>query len=191
MKTETTTWLGVTLLGVVAFSTARMLADATNPPVAEQWREIELVFTAETNHPNPYTDVEFHLEFEGPNGARLIRPGFWDGGKTYRVRFASPTAEGEWHWRSLATPPDAGLHGKQGTITSAANSGGDAFLKHGLLRMSPGARTIVHADETPFLMVADTPWALPWRATVNDARAYASEHHSENNIDQLTRLMVE
>jgi hypothetical protein len=150
-----------------------MPAAAMNPVRAEQWREIELVFTAETNYPNPYTNVAFHLEFEGPNGARLVRPGFWDGGKTFRVRFASTTSEGQWRWHSHATPPDPGLHGKQGTITSAANSGGDAFSRHGLLRMSPGGRTVVHADGSPFLMVADTPWALPWRATVDDARTYA------------------
>ena len=149
-----------------------------SPAVAEQWREVELVFTADSEPANPYTEVEFHVEFAGPQGARIVRPGFWDGGKTYRVRFASPTAAGQWRWRSQATPPDAGLHGQQGTITAAPYAGEDALVKHGLLRMSPGARTVIHADGTPFLMVADTPWALPWRATVADARVYAQNRQA-------------
>jgi hypothetical protein len=172
-------WLEIVLLGV-ASPTASLLRAATPQPtvVAEQWQEIELAFTAESDHANPYTEVEFQVEFEGPQGVRLNRPGFWDGGKTFRVRFASPTAAGQWRWRSSATPADPGLHGKQGTITAAAYTGADALVKHGLLRMSPGMRTVIHADGTPFLMVADTPWALPWRATVDDARVYAQNRQA-------------
>jgi len=39
--------------------------------------------------------------------------------------------------------------------------------------MSSGGRNVVHADGTPFLMVADTPWALPFRGTKATVTQYA------------------
>jgi len=168
------------LLWLVLLSLTPLLLPATvhHPEAAPRWQEIELVFTAENHYENPYTAIAFHVEFTGPNDLRIRRPGFWDGGRTFRVRFASPVAKGRWRWRSYATPPDAGLHGQAGTITAASYSGDDALVKHGLLRMSPGMRTVTHADGTPFLMVADTPWALPWRATLEDAHVYAKNRQA-------------
>ena len=47
------------------------------PVVAEQWQEIELNFTSEGKYQNPYTEVEFWVEFTEPGGKKLVRPGFW------------------------------------------------------------------------------------------------------------------
>ncbi len=41
--------------------------------------------------------------------------------------------------------------------------------------MSPGGRNLVHADGTPALLVADTAWALLWRATVEQCQLYAAD----------------
>jgi Protein of unknown function (DUF4038) len=40
--------------------------------------------------------------------------------------------------------------------------------------MSPGGRSLIHADGTPALLAADTAWALPWRATEEQCRVYAT-----------------
>lgn len=141
---------------------------------ASQWQEIELVFKAEQDYENPYTDVEMHVEFSGPNGREIRRPAFWDGGNTWRVRFASPSVNGEWNWKSISSvTADSGLHGRSGSIRSTEYVGDNPLLQHGLLRMSPEGRNVVHADGTPFLMIGDTPWALPFRGTEKSVKAYA------------------
>lgn len=148
--------------------------------VAEQWQEIELNFTSEGNYQNPYTDVEFWVEFTGPEGEKLIRPGFWDGGNTFKVRFANPLDKGEWQWKSIASQiGDSGLHGKTGKIVSAPYAGSNQLIKNGLLRMSPGKRNVIHANGKPFLMVGDTPWGLPWRGTVESVTEYAVKRQQQ------------
>lgn len=147
---------------------------------AEQWQELELVFTSETEYSNPYTEVEFWIEFTGPTGEKLIRPGFWDGGDLFKVRFANPLDKGEWQWKSFASnPSDEGLHGKSGTLVSAPYSGNNPLVKNGLLRISPGKRNVIHANGKPFLMIGDTPWALPWRGTIESVTEYAQKRQSQ------------
>ena len=148
-------------------------------PQAEQWEEVELVFNTAEIYQNPYTDVEFWVEFTGPNNEKLIRPGFWYQGKTWKVRFASPTESGNWKWTSHASnPADNGLNGKTGTLAARPYSGSNPLITHGLLKMSPGKRNVVHADGSPFLMIGDTPWALPWRGTLESVAEYADNRQA-------------
>lgn len=148
--------------------------------IAEQWAETELVFTAQKQVQNPYTDVEFWVEFTGPSNEKLIRPGFWDGGATYKVRFSNPFDKGEWRWKSISSDStDKGLHGISGNLISAPYSGNNALMKNGLLRMSAGKRNVVHANGKSFLMIGDTPWALPWRGTIESVTEYAMKRQSQ------------
>lgn len=148
--------------------------------VAEQWSETELVFTAGKTYENPYTDVEFRVEFSGPQGQILVRPGFWYEGNTWKVRFANPVDKGEWTWKSYASAKDDnGLNGKSGSIISHPYSGTNPLIKRGLLRMSPGKRNVIHANGEPFLMIADTPWALPWRGTRESVTEFSRKRQSQ------------
>ena len=142
--------------------------------VAEQWKEIELSFNSEINSNNPYTDIEFKVEFYHENGDTLVRPGYWDGEDKWKVRFASSFETGEWTWKSFSSNiGDTGLNGKEGKFICVPYSGDNQLIKHGLLKMSEGKRNVVHADGTPFLMIGDTPWALPWRGTLESVAIYA------------------
>ncbi|MBD3273708.1 MAG: DUF4038 domain-containing protein, partial [Candidatus Marinimicrobia bacterium] len=153
--------------------------------------EVELVFTAERDYENPYTDVEIYVQFSGPDDRVIKRPAFWDGGDTWRVRFASPTASGVWHWESISSETsDSGLHGLSGSIRSVEYSGDNRLLQHGLLRMSPGRRTVVHADGTPFLMIGDTPWALPYRGTEESVTTYA-QNRRERGFNSALLMSVQ
>ena len=143
---------------------------------APQWSEVELEFIAEQDYANPYTDVEASVEFTHESGETIRRPMFWDGGSTFRVRFASTRDRGRWTWESSAANDDGGLGGKTGTLRSVPTP--DAltiFGKHGLWRIPSGGRNLVHADGTPRLMCADTAWALPWRATPQQVETYAAD----------------
>ncbi len=45
--------------------------------------------------------------------------------------------------------------------------------------MSAGHRNVVQADGTPFLLVGDTAWSLPWRGTVEAVTTYAEDRESK------------
>lgn len=146
---------------------------STPPQTSTPCETIELNFTAAVPLDNPYVEQELDVAFTGPGGACIRRPAFWMGGNGFGVRFA-PTAPGPWRWQSTAQPPTRGLHDQNGEVQAIAYGGVDLRSK-GLLRMSPGGRNVIHATGAPFFMVADTPWALPWRATLEDATVYAQD----------------
>jgi hypothetical protein len=148
----------------------------TETQTAQQWREAELTFTAERSYEKPYLEVEAWVEFTSRDGLVLRRPAFWDGGSTFRVRFAPPEAQGSFTYRSYANVNDAGLVDRTGTIECVVNEAPRTrFERHGFWRMSPGKRSLVHADGAPALLVADTAWALPFRATLDECRTYAED----------------
>jgi hypothetical protein len=60
--------------------------------------ELELTEQEAAQHPNPYISVELRAEFRGPKGDTYRLPGFWDGGRKFKIRF-SPLAEGRWDFR--------------------------------------------------------------------------------------------
>ncbi len=143
------------------------------------WRESEITLTAANNYDNPYTDIQVWADFTHEDGATLRRPAFWDGDNTWKIRFA-PTMPGRWTWMSDCSAGDAGLSEKSGELTCEASSAtGNRFYDHGFWRMSPGKRSLVHADGYPAILVADTPWALPWRATEEQVEIYATDRQAK------------
>jgi hypothetical protein len=148
--------------------------------LAYPWRECEITLMAERDYARPYTDVEVWTEFAHSSGLTLRRPAFWDGEHMWKIRFASPVAQGRWTWRSFSSVEDAGLTEQEGELVCAASpSTKHRFERHGFWRMSPGGRTLLHADGTPAVLVADTAWALPWRATAEQCRMYAADRRAK------------
>jgi hypothetical protein len=78
---------------------------------AQQWREIDIRLDGPDPR-NPYTDVDAWVTFTHSSGQQLRRPVFWDGGPTYRVRFASTLPGGEWQWQGLLSPAKAIMNGE-------------------------------------------------------------------------------
>ena len=147
--------------------------------LVQPWREVEITLSAAHDYPNPYTGVEVWADFTHPDGATLRRPAFWDGERSWKIRFAAPH-EGRWTWRSSSSVGDAGLAGRAGTvICEALPTTENRFYRHGFWRMSPGGRSLVHADGRPAVLVGDTAWALPWRATVEQCRVYAADRQAK------------
>ena len=151
----------------------------SNPTEVEQWTTYEIRFDSEKPYKNGYTDVDVWVQFINDKGDSLVRPAFWDGGNIWKVRFAPPDFGHTWTWSSHASVEDKGLVGKTGTLQSVAYQGKNKLLKHGLLRMSPGKRNVVHADSTPFLVVGDTPWSIPFRATTEQVIIYAKNRRQK------------
>jgi hypothetical protein len=148
--------------------------------IAYPWREIEITFTSARDYENPYLQVDAWVEFIHDSGMQLIRPAFWDGGRTWKVRFASPLDHGTWTWTSHCFRQDCGIKGQSGTFVSqAAPQTDNRFYQHGFWHMSAGRRSLVHADGYPAILAADTAWALPWRATHEQCLVYAEDRQSK------------
>lgn len=154
------------------------------------WRAVELTFTSERVYTNPYTDVEVFVHFHHESGVELVRPAFWDGGGVWKVRFASPLTGGRWTWRSASAPRDPGLDGQQGTLRVEPVPPADRFERHGFWRIPPGHRNLRHADGKPALLVADTAWALPWRATHEQCAIYA-RHRQAQGFNAVLLMSVQ
>jgi hypothetical protein len=148
------------------------------PRCAAPWRPVEVELSAAAEYANPYTDVDVWAEFVHADGLRLRRPAFYDGDRTWRIRFAAPLP-GRWSWRASASSDDEGLHDVAGTIEVVDEPTAHRFYRHGFWRMSQGGRSLVHADGTPAVLVADTAWALPFRATEVDVAHYAADRRSK------------
>lgn len=161
------------------------------PQEIEQYRQHEIVLKATGTYTNPYTEVAVTATFAGNNGDTLTRPAFWDGDNRWKVRFASPDATTLWEYTTAANvPEDSGLHGITGTLQSTAYSGPDGLLSRGPLQMSPGKRNVVHHDGTSFLLVGDTPWAMPFRAEYDHARIYA-QYRAEQGFNAALLMVVQ
>ena len=122
------------------------------------WQSNVLKFTATMETANPFLDVELTARFTGPNGEALVLPGYWDGGKTYCVRFA-PTAVGIWRYETSASNGDPGL-AASGEIVCAPYTGELPIYRHGFLHVSSDRSHLEHADGTPFLWLGDTHWTF-------------------------------
>jgi hypothetical protein len=134
------------------------------------WETQEITLEAARDYANPYVDVQVWIELTGPNFNKRVH-GFWDGGRTFKVRFVA-TAPGEWRWKARATPADdKGLNGGEGVLRAVAWS--DAELaanpnRRGFVRASESGHALDYADGTPFFLLGDTwlaasTWRLPFK----------------------------
>jgi hypothetical protein len=143
-----TAWLFIFLVPV---------ASATGVHV---WEKQEITLTAARSYANPYTDATVWVDLTGPGFHKRIY-GFWDGGRTFRVRLLA-MAPGTWTWRSGCNPPDPGLAGKSGSFTATAWSDGELQanpLRRGFLRPTANQHALEQADGTPFFVLGDTWYA--------------------------------
>ena len=159
-------------------------------PEVMQWTTYEITLKSNVPAVNPYTDIDIRAIFTNSRGDTLVRPAFWDGGETWKIRFAPPDTGSVWKWITISEPHDKKLSGRTGLLKSVPYTGGNTLLKNGLLKMSPGKRNVVHANGKPFLVVGDTPWSLPFRATTEQAEIYA-EDRSKKGFNAVLLMSVQ
>ncbi len=148
----------------------------TNAPAeARQWSVHEIELTAQNEFTNPYTNVEVTAQFTGPSGVRHAVRGFWDGGRTFRVRF-TPPVRGQWTYAIQSAPPDTGLT-RRGEFEAAA----PARSSHGFLRRDARHPTsFVCDDGTRHFMWGTTYYHLllnarageRWKEAIDGATRY-------------------
>lgn len=134
-----------------------MRADKGNS--VAQWTIAEIALTSARDYANPFADVAASAVFSHGD-RRVERPGFWDGGSTWRVRFAPPEP-GEWRWETACTDQDnTGLHGATGSLRCVPYEGDNPNYRRGFIKASSNRRYFVRADGTPFFWLGDTHWQM-------------------------------
>lgn len=130
----------------------------------ELYRVFEITFEAGSPGSNPYLNgPEVTALFRGisdeATGSSYKINGFWDGGKTWKIRFA-PDKAGLWSYETSSS--DRGLDGKKGTIKAIKpyeDNLQSNVLFHGFLERD-GDYSWKLSDGTPFLPIGDTQWSF-------------------------------
>src|SRR5204863_371573 len=113
--TRALTWLAL----VVALSSFGSRASAAG------FERNELKLESGADYSNPQQEATLSAVFTSPKGQASKAYGFWDGGKTWRIRFR-PTEAGRWTYATTCSDAkDKGLHGQTGEFTAKAAGGKD------------------------------------------------------------------
>ncbi len=135
-----------------------MATDTNGVPL---WGRVDLSFESSRQYGNAVQDASLRAVFTGPSGQTIAVGGFWDGERSWRVRF-KPTAQGTWKWRTECTDAsNVGLHGQGGRFECVAPASDHIFAARGPVVVSADARYFAHADGTPFFWLGDTAWDGP------------------------------
>lgn len=114
---------------------------------------VEVSLTASRQLRDPYVEG---LPDNGARAARVIFVGqgrkitvaaFWDGGRTWKARFA-PAAAGQWSYTVQSEDP--GMSGARGTVRAASACR--------FLRVARNGHYFEYTDGTPWLWIGDTWW---------------------------------
>ena len=161
---------------------------AAETPTAEANRVVELMFTAQKKHDDPFNTIELDVTFTAPDGKTVAVPAFWAGGDVWRVRYASPQVGTHTYRTQCSDSTDAGLHGCEGKVTIRPYEGENPLYKHGPIRVADDHRHFMHADGTPFFWLGDTWWMglcdrLKWP---DDFKALAADRREKGfNVVQI------
>lgn len=151
--------LGVTVMSAVIIGGA---AETSGGATCRVWERVEIELGARGPVERAYQDVEVWVELRGPGFERRCY-GFWDGGRTWRVRVMA-TKPGTWTWRSGSRPEVAGLSGREGAFEAKAwteEEKRENRCRRGMIRASRNGHAFEFDDGTPFFLVGDTWWATP------------------------------
>ena len=132
-------------------------AGSSNLPKTDANVPIELTFHAGEDLPDPFNQVTFDVTFTNPSGQSLRVPGFWDGGRTWKVRYASPIP-GIHQYQTECSRTSCGLGGISGKIEIHRYRGQNPLFHHGPVRIADDHRHFEYADGTPFFWLGDTWW---------------------------------
>lgn len=130
---------------------------AAEVTMVPRWQRFERTFRSELTYSNPFA-VAFQVEFRSPQGEKQVVPGFWDGGKVWRVRML-PGMAGRWSFRTLCSDSNnPALHGRTGEFLCTAGERGNRFREHGPIRVAHEGTFFEHADRTPLFLATELAW---------------------------------
>lgn len=123
----------------------------------KQWEPYELTFLSSREY--SWKDFPMHCTFYHRESKNyLILDAYWDGIKTWKVRFA-PTKPGLWKYSTSSGDQD--LDKKEGYILCVSPSEKDIKDNpnyHGKVKIVPGKRYFEYDNRTPVLLLAEQFW---------------------------------
>lgn len=119
---------------------------------------VELPLTAAKSYSDPFNQVQLDVVFTDPQGRELRVPAFWDGGNSWKARYASPLTGMHRFHTECSAKDDSGLNGIAGTVEIAPYTGKNPLYQHGPLRVAADQRHLEHFDGEPFFWLGDTWW---------------------------------
>jgi len=141
-------------------------------PAVPKWDRFELTLKSSRAYGNAWQEAEVRVLFVSPLGETNRVYGFWDGGKTWRVRY-HPTFPGRWTYFTMCSDTaNKGLHEQRGEFLCTAPQGDHRFAKHGPVQVARDQQHFEHADRTPFLWLGDAAWNAAGLATSGDWKTY-------------------
>jgi hypothetical protein len=140
-----------------------------------KWQRHEVKLESSAEYSNPAQEATLTAVFTSPKGQSRKVYGFWDGGKTWRIRFL-PNETGRWSYKTACSDTkNKGLHEQSGEFNCGPAAGKTRFTEHGPVMVSDDQRSFSHEDGTPFFYMADTAWNGALLSTTDEWKAYIKE----------------
>lgn len=123
------------------------------------WMKFEKEFVSSADYDNPVYDIKkFTVKFISPDGRIKIVNGFWDGEKSWKVRFC-PDEIGIWSFSTECSDENnTGLHNQKGMFECIPNDSDLEIYKSGVIVRPKGDYYLTYSDGTPFFWTACTAW---------------------------------
>src|SRR3569833_967611 len=148
--------------------------------LVKKWGRFEQNFKSSVNYEKPNQQCTLHATIVFPSGATNVVDGFWDGGKTWRVRF-SPDQLGYWTYHtSCSDQTNRGLDNQSGKFLCTSPIGQSRFAQHGPSRVAKDHHHFEHADGSPFFWMADAAWNAPRLSSTRDWIIYTQARAGQN-----------
>jgi hypothetical protein len=151
------------------------------------WTKFEKDFQSSKSYDDPVYDVQkFQVRFQSPTGRIKLINGFWDGEKSWKVRF-SPDETGSWKYQSLASDSaNTGLHGIKGSFECIPSKSPLDIYSKGSIVHEKGTYYLAHSDGTPFFYTACTAWNGTLKSTEEEWKNYLQDRVSNHyNVIQF------
>ncbi len=142
----------------LATSQFRGATESSKMTVAPEWAVFERTFKSSVEYSNALQDATLQVLFTSPQGQTNLVYAFWDGGRTWRVRFA-PDKLGRWTYRTVCSDSsNEGLQHQTGEFLCTAPVGESNLSKNGPVRIAHDGRHLEYADGKPFFWMGDAAW---------------------------------
>jgi hypothetical protein len=167
------------LVPAVCLSFVAGTASAKDSLVAK-WGRFEENFKSSVNYENPVQQCTLNVTVVSPSNVTNVIDGFWDGGKTWRVRF-SPHQLGSWTYHtSCSDKNNHGLDNQSGKFLCTSPIGQSRFAQHGPIQVARDHHHFEHADGSPFFWMADAAWNAPRLSSARDWVIYTQARAGQN-----------
>jgi len=145
---------------------------AEKPAAVAKWQRFEVILKSSVAYTNALQEAEVRVLFVSPLGETNRVYGFWDGGRTWRVRY-QPNFPGRWTYYTMCSDTaNRGLHEQSGEFLCTATKGESNFDVHGPVQVARDQQHLEYADRTPFLWLGDAAWLAGIKSTAADWEDY-------------------